>query len=47
MKRAIDLFPVTHDMIFGRPSEDDIPRTFRVCLLEDEFELMKKASLLI
>ncbi|VIO95823.1 Serine/threonine protein phosphatase PP2A-1 catalytic subunit, putative [Brugia malayi] len=42
MKRAIDLFPLTHDIIFGRPSDDDIPRSFRVCLLEEEFELMKK-----
>ncbi|EFO19643.1 hypothetical protein LOAG_08847 [Loa loa] len=44
MKRAIVLFPVTYDIIFGRPSDDDIPRTFRVCVLEEEFELMKKAS---
>lgn len=44
MKRAIDLFPVTNDIIFGRPSDDDIPRTFRICILEEEFELMKKVS---
>ncbi|VBB33798.1 unnamed protein product [Acanthocheilonema viteae] len=42
MRRAIDLFPITNDIIFGRPSDDNIPRVFRVCVLEEEFELMKK-----
>ncbi|VDK81914.1 unnamed protein product [Litomosoides sigmodontis] len=42
MKRSIDLFGITNDIIFGRPSDDDIPRTFRICVLEEDFELMKK-----
>ncbi|CAG9540824.1 unnamed protein product [Cercopithifilaria johnstoni] len=42
MRRAIELFPATNDIIFGRPSDDDIPRTFRIYVLDEEFELMKK-----
>ncbi|KAM3721731.1 Serine/threonine-protein phosphatase PP1-delta [Dirofilaria immitis] len=42
MERAIDLFPIAYDMIFGRPTDDDFPRTFRVCILEEEYKLMEK-----
>ncbi|MCP9264108.1 Serine/threonine-protein phosphatase [Dirofilaria immitis] len=31
-----------YDMIFGRPTDDDFPRTFRVCILEEEYKLMEK-----
>uniref|UniRef100_A0A0R3RFW7 Serine/threonine-protein phosphatase n=1 Tax=Elaeophora elaphi TaxID=1147741 RepID=A0A0R3RFW7_9BILA len=44
MSRAVELFPITNDIIFGRPSPSDIPRTFRVWMLAKEFELMKKVS---
>ncbi|OZC04999.1 Ser/Thr phosphatase family protein [Onchocerca flexuosa] len=42
MKRAIDLFPMTLDMIFGKSDDDDFPRTFRVCISEEEYKLMEK-----
>uniref|UniRef100_A0A915PR23 Serine/threonine-protein phosphatase n=1 Tax=Setaria digitata TaxID=48799 RepID=A0A915PR23_9BILA len=42
MKRAIELFPITNDIIFGKPTDNDIPRSFRICILTGEYKLMKR-----